>query len=468
MSNIPIIIICHNNYKYVDNTIKQISKINNYYYNNIKIMDNCSTCIKTKNFLKNIDIEVIYRNFNYGPWIEEKVNSDIYHILPHKFILTDPDLEFNENIPTNFIQILSELSDKYQCHKIGFALDISDYNKMYQLDYVENKNIYDWEKQFWENKIYDDNYELYNALIDTTFCLINKSYHSNHIRVANNFLAKHLPWYLDNKIYNIYNLFSLYNNAVDNISTFKKVIFSYINNNYFKITKNDESFFIKNTPEDPNLSFWNDIYSTWENDTFEILDKFLNKDKIFIDIGAWIGPTSIYGSRKSKHVFSIEADNLSFYDLSFNLYNNCDKNYTLINKAIYNIDNIEIKFGKNKFLTNSNFNDSTSHIYDIDIHNIDSGNNHNFYFIQTITLKNIINNYNIDPSEISLIKVDIEGGEENILNDLYHLNLQYNVPLYISFHYDWWKDKSLDRFGFLSQEQKNQIIMYPFTSLLFT
>ena len=464
MSNIPIIIICYNNYKYVDNTIKQILKINNSYYKNIKIMDNCSTCIKTKYFLKNIDIEVIYRDFNYGPWIEEHVNSDIYNVLPDKFIITDPDLEFNENIPTNFIEILSELSDKYQCRKIGFALDINDYNLMYQSIYACNNTIYDWEKQFWEKKIEDDNYELYNATIDTTFCLINKSYHyndPNDIRVANNFTAKHLPWYVDNKIYNIYDLFLFYNYTDNDISTIKKIIFPYIIQNYFKIIKNDEFFFIKNRPEDPNLSFWNDIYLNWENNKFEILDNFLNKEKIFIDIGGWIGTTSMYGSRKSKHVYCIEADNLSFHDMSLNLKNNCDKNYTLINKALYNIDNIEIKFGKNKFIGNSKFNDSTSQIYD-------DGNNNDYYFIKTITIKNIINNYNINKNEISLIKVDIEGGEENILNDLYQLNREYNIPLYISFHYDWWKDKSLDRFEFLSREQKNQIITYPFSSLLFT
>ena len=37
------------------------------------------------------------------------MNSNIYNSLPDKFILTDPDLQFNENLPNNFIEILIEL-----------------------------------------------------------------------------------------------------------------------------------------------------------------------------------------------------------------------------------------------------------------------------------------------------------------------------------------------------------------------
>ena len=84
-----------------------------------------------------------------------------------------------------------------------------------------------------------------------------------------------------------------------------------------------------------------------------------------------------------------------------------------------------------------------------------------------MTAINIIIN-NINPNEISLIKVDIEGGEEFILNDLFILNAKYKMPLYISFHYDWWKDKNLNRFDFLTESQKNKIVTQPFCSILFT
>ena len=101
--DIPILVICHNNYKYVDNTLKQIKNINNNYYKNIQILDNLSTDEKTIDYLKTVDCNVIYNKTNSGPWINSNNNSHIYNNLPNKFIITDPDLEFNKNLPSNFI-----------------------------------------------------------------------------------------------------------------------------------------------------------------------------------------------------------------------------------------------------------------------------------------------------------------------------------------------------------------------------
>jgi len=466
--DIPIIVICYNNYLYVKNTLEQILKINKEYYKNIQIMNNNSTCLNTINFLNTIDVKIINNLENNGPWISHERNTHIYDILPNKFILTDPDLKFNENIQTNFIEILSELSDKYKTCKIGFALDISDSEKFYKCDNYSEinsqmKSLVEWESMYWENKIDEDNYELYNARIDTTFCLINKEYTYNYyynIRVAGNFTAKHLPWYVDNEIYNVYENYTN-NNNMNIFSTIKNVIISFIENKYLKINKNNELFLIENNENNPNLNFWKNIYSYWENETFEIFDKYLSKDKIFIDIGGWIGTTAMYSSRKSKHVYSIEADNNSFNDMKINLKTNCKNNYTLINKAIFNINNIEIKFGKNIHLQNSKMNDSTSHIYENEIITDE------FYLIETVTMENIIQTHQINISEISLIKVDIEGGEENILNELFDIHIKYGIPLYIRFHYDWWKDKNLDRFSFLSSNNKNKILSHPFISILF-
>jgi FkbM family methyltransferase len=132
-----------------------------------------------------------------------------------------------------------------------------------------------------------------------------------------------------------------------------------------------------------------------------------------------------------------------------------------INKAIYNKDDVEIMFGKNKNLENSRMNDSTSQIYNED------DNVENCYKIKTITIESIINEYKIDPNNISLIKVDIEGGEEYILEDLYNIYTKYKIPMYISFHYTWWKNNDLERFKLISEEQRNFIINYPFESILY-
>lgn len=455
---IPIIIICYNNYKYVRNTVKQLIDINKELYQHIIILDNKSTCNNTVKYLRECNIKVIYNESNNGPWINPYTNVDIYNSLPDKFIITDPDLEFNKDMPSNFIDTLINLSDKYNTYKIGFALDISDFDKMYQNIYCLDRNIYDWEKQFWKNKVDDKDYELYYADIDTTFCLFNKNSIGSQIRIAGNYTAKHIPWYKNNKIYNTYELYDFCNQTTL-ISTISKLIKPYLDNEYIKINKNNNYLFIKNE-EDPNFNFWKNIYSDWEVETFQVFDKYLDINKVFIDIGAWIGTTCIYAEQKSKHVYAIDGDIESFKSLEINCKNNCN-NYTLINKAIFNIDNSDIKFGKNLYLNNSKLNDSTSHIY------IDDTHSEQCYITKTITINSLIEQYNINYNDISLIKVDIEGGEEYILSDLYELYNKYKIPLYISFHYSWWKDMNLNRFVFLSEEQKNNIRNYPFTSLLF-
>jgi len=456
--NIPIVIISYNNHKYINNTIKQLENINPNILNNIIIMDNNSSDINTINFLTTTRYKVIRNAVNKGPWVEHYV--DFYNSLPNKFFITDPDLQFNKNLPKNFNEILLNLSDKFNTYKIGFALDVTDFNQMYNTIYYNNLTISDWEKQFWTNKIDDVNYELYDANIDTTFCLVNKqtaNKSSRNIRVAGNFTAKHLPWYIKNSFYNVY---EKYIYGINNYSTISKLFLNHIDINYNITSKNNEKFLIDNAILD-NLHFWQKIYPTWESDTFSTFDKYLNKDKVFIDIGAWIGTTSMYGSRKSRHVYSVEADILSVKDLSLNLTNNCiDNNYTVINKAVYNKNNENINFGKNTFMSGSRMNDSTSQIHT----NKDSKDSTQ---VKTITIENIIKNYNIELNEISLIKVDIEGGEENILNDLYKLHSGHQIPLYVSIHYSWWKDKNLNRFTFLTQEQKDIIKNNPFINLLF-
>ena len=442
--NIPILVICYNNHEYVENTMNQIRLINKEYYNNIQIVDNCSTCPDTIHFLKNVSCKVIYNESNNGPRINLNSNAHIYNSLPDKFIFTDPDLGFNPKLPFNFIEVLSDLSDKYNASRIGFALDISDPDKMFQTEYAQTKNIYDWEKQYWEEKVEDTNYELYLAAIDTTFGLLNKkkcNCDDIHIRVAGDFTAKHLPWYKDNKILNTYKNYKACKKTTY-ISTTSQVILHHIDNTFIKINKNNEFFFIEKNQTNENLPFWENLYSDWKNETFAIFDKFLDKNKTFIDIGGWIGTTCMYGSRYSKHVYAIEADKKSFDDMVVNCKHNCDvDNHTLINKTIYNIDDVEINS------ISSKKNVSTS--------------------VRTITLQSIIDNNNINPKDISLIKVDIDGGEEAILNDLFKFHETFTTPMYLSFHYDCWKDKNLDRFGFLSDTIKQNIEKNPFISILF-
>ena len=359
---IPIIIICYNNYKYVENTINQIIKINKLYMNYITILNNNSDEYKTINYLQNTIYPIIH-NSNNGPWINDNCNKHLYDMLPNKFILTDADLQFNKDLPYNFIEMMIELSDKYSCFKLGFALCISDYNKMIPYQYINNKTIYEWEIQFWQNRINNMDYELYFAGVDTTFCIINKQAYINgfksEIRIAGNFTAFHIPWYnvSYNQIININECYELYRKNMK-ISTTSGMIIHHIETYYYLHHINNEIIFC-NKSLGLNLNLNLNIN----------IDKYLNKNKQYIEIGNSIDYI-VYASRKSSYAFF----------------------FTTIDDTI-----------------TSYLHDNSDNIMCIDLHDY-----HDFMII--------------DFNNVGLINVNIK--DNKLLNDLFIIKSKYNLSIY--------------------------------------
>jgi len=192
---IPIVTIGYNNLFFMRNFINQLKRFDNP----IIILDNKSTFEPMLEYYEEIKrelgskIEIRLLNKNYG----SNVTVQLKHTLPNVFILSDCDLQLNPRMPKNVSDILLNLSNKYKTFKVGLALNIADKDQFLDCkNYTGGQSIYDWEKKYWLNPIKDSKYELYSALIDTTFSLVNYNYESgNHIRIAGDFTAKHLPWY---------------------------------------------------------------------------------------------------------------------------------------------------------------------------------------------------------------------------------------------------------------------------------
>lgn len=209
--NITACIISYNNYTYTKNMVEQLSR----YTKDIVVINNKSTYHKIIDYFnKKYQFTLLNMEANHGSEVYK--HPDIKKILGSVYILTDPDLEFNQNLPPNFIETLFELQYIYKCHKIGFALDIMSRDIREDIK-IANYTIKQWESQFWLNKINNDKYELYQAIIDTTFCLINYNYSGPHIRVAGDFTCKHLPWH--NNYRNIISNDEYENYLLNNIST---------------------------------------------------------------------------------------------------------------------------------------------------------------------------------------------------------------------------------------------------------
>lgn len=184
-----------------------------------------------------------------------------------------------------------------------------------------------------------------------------------------------------------------------------------------------ENFKFKVTPH----HFWREFKKDgWEPETYESFKKNINHETTFIDIGAWVGVTTIWASLLGcKKIFSVEANPRSYKLLLKTIHANKTLNdfVTLTNKCISNSNGEMIKFGR-KLSSNSMISDKGD------------------YQVETITLPNYIKD--INNLNHVFIKIDIEGAEELVIKDLVLLkNSIKNLKILLALHPSFWKNKKL-------------------------
>lgn len=202
-------------------------------------------------------------------------------------------------------------------------------------------------------------------------------------------------------------------------------------------------------------------YTTWEPETFAVMDKYLRSDKVYLDIGGWIGTTCLYASKASKMVVVCEADPVAANGLCANIGVGGYNNMFVVGNPVYSKTGDTVLFGPNRYIP-GDWNDSKSQILPA------SEVNSEHVKLETISLHDLVDfckRTNSDrKGEISLIKVDIEGGEENIMDDL--AVYRGKIPIYLSFHLAWWHNQDIGRFIWLTEEERQCVIKHPFCSLL--
>lgn len=71
---------------------------------------------------------------------------------------------------------------------------------------------------------------------------------------------------------------------------------------------------------DDHFPFWQKVHAEeWEPETFAIFDRFIDADTLFLDVGAWIGPTSLYAAQIAKRTVAFEPDPKAFKQLEANV-----------------------------------------------------------------------------------------------------------------------------------------------------
>lgn len=174
-------------------------------------------------------------------------------------------------------------------------------------------------------------------------------------------------------------------------------------------------------------NFWESLErGEWEPHTFKVIDEFVTSDGIFLDVGAWIGPITLYASKLVHWCYSIEPDPVAFDVLQKNVKLNALENVSLFNEALMNYNGV-VTLGNCGNLG-------------------DSGTRRNqsekTFSVSCSTLKTFVEKHNIPP--IQFMKMDVEGAEEVILENVDFFREQ-NPVLAMSVHQSYLDDPNKAR-----------------------
>lgn len=171
-------------------------------------------------------------------------------------------------------------------------------------------------------------------------------------------------------------------------------------------------------------AFWETLRAgTWEPDTVAFLKETVRPGSCFIDIGAWMGPTTLIAAAHGAHCHSFEPDPIAFGQLKANVEANDPElrsRIELHNLAVTQ-DGAPIRL-----FTRHRFGDSGSSMLD---RVKDQGGS---VEVPSTTFDHFVAAHHID--RIDLIKMDIEGGEFLVLPTMKAALQRFKPVLYLAVH----------------------------------
>ncbi|KFB72079.1 MAG: bifunctional 3-demethylubiquinone-9 3-methyltransferase/ 2-octaprenyl-6-hydroxy phenol methylase [Candidatus Accumulibacter phosphatis] len=170
--------------------------------------------------------------------------------------------------------------------------------------------------------------------------------------------------------------------------------------------------------------FWDEFVTCWEPHTFEVFKRYARPGTTVLDVGAWVGPTvMIAASLGSKQIVAVEANKTTYAVLmrtiSYNL--SLASKVRLINRCIH-YEEGWISFGNVDGSTSSS---SASSIRGTGMQ------------VRTISLEFLLTLEIL--SDVSFIKIDIEGSEVHAARDIARLAQRSGLEaIYLSLHPPFW------------------------------
>lgn len=176
----------------------------------------------------------------------------------------------------------------------------------------------------------------------------------------------------------------------------------------------------------------------WKKTYDQHLNFLQEKPKVIVDLGAHIGLTSIYLSLKypDAKIVAVEASPENFLLLKENT--SSFKNIECVNAAIYFEDGT-VNFGSEELSYNQRISDSGTET-------------------KAISVESLMKEHQLN--EINLLKIDIEGGEVELLSKN-NSWLEKVENIIIEIHQDYTQEhlnKDLQPFGFTIELNKNAVL----------
>ncbi|MBD1920405.1 FkbM family methyltransferase [Microcoleus sp. FACHB-831] len=148
--------------------------------------------------------------------------------------------------------------------------------------------------------------------------------------------------------------------------------------------------------------FWKGFYS---GDQLNLLDRILNPDMIFLDVGANHGEFTVFAAKRltEGHVIAFEPVSIFFEKLERNVKQNGFNNVTLINQGLGDSDTHITIYSRDERFEDGTKNEGLHSIY------ITKSCSRAFETIKIICLDDFIKSHQIP--KVDVIKLDIEGAE---------------------------------------------------------
>lgn len=183
----------------------------------------------------------------------------------------------------------------------------------------------------------------------------------------------------------------------------------------FDVQDNGESCFVSGE----RLSFWDSFEAgTYDPLLLSLIDKHVRPGSVFVDIGSWLGAFSLYAVAKGAIALAVEPDPVAFAALQEN--------------ALLNEELGEIHLFPFALSTDGEPVELAALVAGLGLTRVvEQGGD---LKVTSGTLERFLFTAELEPSQVSLVKLDVEGYELELLPTLAPWLAARNIPLIVSLH----------------------------------